>query len=89
MNKFFVLLCLHAWLLLYLLNWFHLNPQVISLLPFQLSPPSNPGRGESKRLSGAYLLAKVKLWQRVRSSRNGLTYQTLQVTPSKKQLMLS
>ena len=42
-NEFLVLFCLHAWLLLYLLNCLYLNPRVFSLLPFWFSPPSHRG----------------------------------------------
>lgn len=39
--EWIILLCLHIWLLLYLLNCLYLNPELplFSLLPFQLSPP--------------------------------------------------
>ena len=42
-NEFLALLCLHMWLLLYLLNCLYLNPCVFSLLLFWFSPPSHWG----------------------------------------------
>ena len=45
-NEFLVLLCLHVWLLLYLLNCLYLNPRVFSLLLFRFSPPSHWGGSE-------------------------------------------
>lgn len=58
-NVYLVLLCLKAQFLLYLLNYLYLRPQAVSLLPFQLHPPSHGGR-VSKRLCEAELLAGVK-----------------------------
>ena len=58
-NEFFLLLCLCSWLLLYLLNYLHLNPRVFSLLPFWVSPQSHWG-GVSEQLYGGELLAGVK-----------------------------
>ena len=59
-NEFLVLLCLHAWLLLYLLTCLYLNPRVFSLFLCRFSPPSHQG-GVSERLCGASLPAGVKL----------------------------
>lgn len=53
-------IALPAWLLLYLLNWFHLKPQVFALWPFQLSHPSHCRR-VSKWLCRLQLLARVTL----------------------------
>ena len=58
-TEFLVLLCLCAWLLLYLLNCLYLNPQVLSLSLFRFSPPSHC-RGVSEWLCGAELPAGVK-----------------------------
>ena len=52
LNEFLGLLCLCAWLLLYLLNCLYLNPWVFSLLCFQFSPPSHWGE-VSEQLCGA------------------------------------
>ena len=57
-NEFLVWLCLHEWLLLYLLNYLYLNPRVFSLLPFQFSP--HPSRG--KRASGCLVLSCQLGW---------------------------
>ena len=64
-NEFLVLLCVHEWLLLYLLNCLYLNPLVFSLLPLQFSPPSHL-REVSEQLHGAQLQAGVKPWYSLR-----------------------
>ena len=47
MNKFIVLLCLHAWLLLCLLHCLYLSPRVFSLLHFWFSPSFHQGEWAS------------------------------------------
>ena len=56
-NEFLVLLCLHARLLLYLLNCSYLNPWVLHSFP--ILPPSLWVRG-SEQLRGAWLPAGIK-----------------------------
>lgn len=54
-----VLLYLHMWLLLYLVNCLYLSPCIFTLLPFEFSPPSYLER-VNKQLCGVQLPAGVK-----------------------------
>lgn len=70
-DQFLGLLCLHAQLLLYLVNCLYLNPQTLMLLPSQISPPSCSGESERTAV-WCQLPARVKA-QHVHRGKNSST----------------